>query len=208
MDKLDLTKKYKTYYSAKSTPEIVEIEAARFLSIQGQGDPSGTNFQAHLQALYSTAYTLKFSCKALQLDFAVPKLEALWWFDAQKYGGCSMTEAPQKIPRAEWCYKLLIRMPDFVPVDLIEQSKSTVSNKKGIALADQVTLEHLHEGKCVQILHIGPYTTEPVSLQKMMEVMSTHHFKQNGPHHEIYLSDYNKTDPQKLKTILREPVIF
>lgn len=206
MEKLDLTKKYKSYYSAKTTPEIVEIEPVQCLSIGGKGDPSGNDFREHLLALYSTAFTLKFSYKAAHLDFVVPKLEALWWFDAKKYSGYSMTEAPQKIPRSEWCYKLLIRVPDFVTVGLVEQSKNSVVSKKGIALANQVALDQIHEGKCVQILHIGPYSSEPVSLQKMMEIMFTHHFKQNGPHHEIYLSDFNKTDPQKLKTILREPV--
>jgi hypothetical protein len=102
MDKLDLTKKYKSYYTAKTKPELVEIEKARFLSITGKGDPSEKAFAGKIQALYATAYTIKFMLKEKGKDFTVAKLEGLWWFDHKKYGGFSMDEAPKKIPRSEW----------------------------------------------------------------------------------------------------------
>src|ERR1044071_937495 len=114
MEKLDLTKQYKTYYTAKTTPEIVEIEQAQFLSITGKGDPSGKEFTQRIEALYSTAYAIKFVFKSEGKDFIVPKLEGLWWFDEKKYTSLTIIDTPSKVPREEWEYKLLIRLPDFV----------------------------------------------------------------------------------------------
>jgi hypothetical protein len=138
MDKLDLTKKYKTYFTAKTTPELRTIERAKFLSIIGKGDPSGKAFSENIQALYSVAYTVKFSYKAMEKDFAVSKLEGLWWFDENKFGNNTMMDASTKVPRAEWEYKLLIRIPDFVTQQKIEQAVKGVVEKKGLLLANSV----------------------------------------------------------------------
>lgn len=206
MNKLDLTKKYKSYYTAKTRAEIVEIEPIQYLSITGKGDPSGKDFAEKIQALYTTAYTIKFMYKALDKDFVVAKLEALWWFDEKLYGSYTMEEAPLKIPRSEWEYRLLIRMPDYVTLPEVEKGIQTAIEKKKSAYCSAVEFYQMEEGKVVQILHVGPFSTEPESLQKMAEVMQAKAFLKNGLHHEIYLSDFNKTEPSKLKTILREPV--
>jgi hypothetical protein len=206
MEKIDLTKLYKSYYTAKSTPELVEIEAATFLSITGKGNPSSQEFANSIQALYATAYAIKFSYKTQNQDFVVAKLEGLWWYDEAKYGTPSIEEAPQKIPRSEWEYRLLIRMPDFVTADAVQNAKQQVIAKKNISLAANVELYPMHEGKTLQILHIGPFETEPESLLKMLTFIEANKLAKNGLHHEIYLSDFRKTPPEKLKTILREPV--
>ncbi|WP_126972881.1 GyrI-like domain-containing protein [Gynurincola endophyticus] len=206
MEKLDLTKKYKTYFTAKIKPEIVEIEAAQFLSLTGKGDPSGEPFAKNIEALYSTAYTIKFVFKQLDKDFTVSKLEALWWFDQARFGAFSLSEAPQKIPRNEWEYRLLIRMPGYVTEQDVKNAIQTVVAKKQIELAKSVEFYTMTEGKCVQMLHVGPFSTEPETLEKMNVLIQQHGFQKNGEHHEIYLSDFRKTDPDKLKTILREPV--
>lgn len=206
MEKLDLTKKYKTYFTAKTKPEIVEIATAQFLSLTGKGDPSGESFAKNIEALYSTAYTIKFVFKQLGKDFTVSKLEALWWFDLARFGGFSMSEAPQKIPRSEWEYRLLIRMPDYVTGQDVKNAIQTVVAKKQIELAKSVELYTMTEGKCVQMLHVGPFSTEPETLEKMNVLIQQNGFQKNGEHHEIYLSDFRKTNPDKLKTILREPV--
>lgn len=206
MEKLDLAKKYKTYFTAKTKPEIVEIEPAQYISITGKGDPSGEAFAAYIEALYSTAYTLKFACKAGGNDFVVSKLEGLWWYDENKYAGKNMSNAPVDIPRSEWEYRLLIRLPDFVTQNDLEASKETVMAKKNNPLVNRVELYTMSEGKCVQILHIGPFATEPETLQQIMAFTTANKLGRNGLHHEIYLSDFRKTAPEKLKTILREPV--
>ncbi|MFD2918560.1 GyrI-like domain-containing protein [Terrimonas rubra] len=206
MEKLDLTKKYKTYFTAKTKPEIVEIGPAQYLSIAGNGDPSGEAFAARIEALYSTAYTLKFACKAKGNDFVVSKLEGLWWYDENKYTGKNMSNASVDIPRSEWEYRLLIRLPDFVTESNLETSKETVIAKKNNPLVREIGLYTMNEGKCVQMLHIGPFATEPETLQQIMAFTTANKLGRNGLHHEIYLSDFRKTAPEKLKTILREPV--
>lgn len=206
MKKLDLTKEYKNYYSAKTKPELFEIGSANYLSIKGKGDPSDKLFAENIEALYSVAYTIKFSFKALDKDFVVSKLEGLWWFDEKKHKDITIAAAPKLIPRSEWEYRLLIRLPDFVGENDISMAMQKVTFKKGIEKAKEVEFYIMNEGKVVQMLHVGPFDKEPESLQKISEVITSLGLKRNGLHHEIYLSDFRKTEPAKLKTILREPV--
>lgn len=206
MDKLDLTKKYKTYYTAKTKPELVQIEVAQFISICGKGDPNDKPFSDNIEALYSTAYTLKFIYKAIEKDFVVSKLEGLWWFDEAKYTGKDMVTTTVEVPRSEWEYRLLIRLPDFVTEQELEKAKETVLSKKGIQLAKHIEFHEMTEGKCVQMLHLGPFSTEPATLKQIQNFCETNALTKNGFHHEIYLSDFRKTESDKLKTILREPV--
>lgn len=207
MSKLDLTKTHKTYYSSKTKPEIVNIEAAQFLSIKGKGDPSGKDFLNRIQALYSTAYAIKFSCKSRNKDFTVSKLEGQWWFDEKKFDGLSMAETPKKIPRVEWEYRLLIRLPDFVTRQDVQDAINTTVTKRQLMLANEILLYELEEGMSVQILHIGSFDNEPETLDIIDSFMKANRLLKNGLHHEIYLSDFRKVSPDKLKTILREPVI-
>jgi len=204
--KTDLSKSYKSYYTAKAKPELVIVEAAQYLSLIEKGDPSAPEYSVRLQALYATAYVLKFMYKAKALDFTVAKLEALWWFDDAQYGAVTMEEAPKKIPRSEWEYRLLIRLPEFVAESDVLKAKEVAFNKKGIPGITDVTFYEMEEGKSVQMLHVGPFDKEPESLLQMNAFMEEHHLQKNGKHHEIYLSDFRKTAPGKLRTILREPV--
>jgi len=207
MEKLDLAKLHKQYYTAKTRPEIVEFWKARYISISGKGDPSGGDYMQRIGVLYPVAYTLKFMFKTQGKDFSVAKLEGLWWYDVQKFGRPTIEEAPLKIPRSEWEYRMLIRLPDYVSGADVVQAIETVIFKKRLTLANEVEFYEMTEGKCVQMLHVGPFDQEPESL-KLIEVFCKEHgFKQNGLHHEIYLSDFRRTAPEKLKTILREPVI-
>jgi hypothetical protein len=206
MNKLDLTKTYKSYYSAKNTPQLIDIEKAQFLSITGKGDPSGKEYADKIQALYATAYTVKFIYKSMSNDFVVSKLEGLWSYDEIKYKDVSMDEAPSRIPRSEWLYRMMIRMPDFVTKEQIETAIQTVSTKKQITLASEIEFYEMNEGKVVQMLHIGPFANEIQTLKQIQEFTIKNNLQRNGIHHEIYLSDFRKTAPEKLKTILREPV--
>jgi hypothetical protein len=206
MVKTDFTKKYKAYYSAKAKPELVQLDPVVYLSVTGKGDPSSKDFADNIQLLYTIAYSIKFSFKAREEDFVVPKLEALWWFDEEQYKNIPMNEAPTRIPRSEWYYRLLIRMPENIKGTDVTQAISSAADKQPIAALEQVGLFKLTEGKCVQILHTGPFDREPESLEKILTFTKDHNLKRNGLHHEIYLSDFRKTSPEKLRTILREPV--
>src|ERR1044072_5122677 len=137
MQKLDLTKKYRTYFTAKTKPELVTIEEAHFISITGKGDTSAPQFTNHIQALYPLAYAIKFMHKAQNNDFTVSKLEGLWWFDENKYPGKNISTATE-VPRSEWEYRLLIRMPEFVTARDLDMAKKKVSAKKDAPLAARV----------------------------------------------------------------------
>jgi len=198
MPKIDLTKKYKEYYTAKTSPQFVEFGEANFLTIEGKGEPAGKEFTEAVQSLYSFAYGVKKLSKKEGNDFAVAKLEGLWWVDSEK----PWTE----ISREEWRWKLLIRQPEFVTYEIVDKAGQEVLKKKKIDLVNKVKFEKMKEGKCVQILHIGPYATEPETIFKIKEFIKINDLSENGLHHEIYLSDPRKTPPQKMKTILRQPV--
>lgn len=117
-----------------------------------------------------------------------------------------MDEAPTAIPRSDWEYRLMIRLPEYVGEADVNQAVEEVVAKKEIGLAREVGLHTLHEGKCVQMLHVGPFEKEPETLAQIGAFCKERGLQQNGLHHEIYLSDFRKTAPEKLKTILREPV--
>lgn len=207
MEKLDLAKLHKDYYTAKKTPEIVVFEAVSYLSITGKGDPSGKVFSNTIGTLYSAAYAVKFICKALHKDFVVPKLEGLWWYDESKFGKLSIAEAPQKVKRSDWEYRLLIRMPEFVTSKIVKEAILNTLEKKQNPDTEKIHLFTLNEGKCIQVLHIGSFDKEPETLALINEFSQANNLAKNGLHHEIYLSDFRKTSPEKLKTILREPVL-
>jgi len=206
MEKLDLAKVYKAYYSAAVKPALKDIGPAQYISITGKGDPSGKEFGDNIQLLYAVAYALKFMCKTDGNDFTVPKLEALWDFDHKKYSGISMIDAPAKVPRSEWTYRLMIRLPEYVRQKQIASAIRQVIIKKKLEQAEKVEYYKMNEGKVVDMLHIGPFDKEMETLVHIQAFTEANNLKKNGQHHEIYLSDFRKTIPEKLKTILREPV--
>lgn len=207
MEKLDLTKKYKVCYQAKATVEEVTIEDAGYLAVEGKGDPSAPEFSKNVEALYGIAYTIKFMCKDKGLDFVVPKLEAQWWYDELKYVALTPEESALKVPRSEWQYQLMIRMPDWVSNEIFDEGADKAFAKKGNEKMKDVKLIRFEPGRCVQILHTGPFSDEPNSLVKISQYMDLHSLVKNGRHHEVYLSDFNKVEEAKLKTILRELVV-
>lgn len=206
MEKIDLTKLYKTYYTASETPDIIILEKVQYLAILGKGDPDSKSFATTIEALYATAYAIKFIYKALKKDFVVPKLEGQWWYDEEKYKNLSVAEITEKVNRSEWEYRLMIRMPDFVTSDIIEKVIANTAAKKLMPEVKDIHLFNLEEGKCVQALHVGPFSKEPETLSRIDDFIQSNNLTRNGLHHEIYLSDFRKTSPEKLKTILREPV--
>lgn len=198
MVKLDLVKEYKSYYRAGKKPEIVEFGSANYLSTEGKGEPAGESFVSKVESLYQLAYGIKKACKDRGNDFGVPKLEGLWWVESDK--------PALDVPRDEWCWKLLIRMPDFVTEEIISSVQPEVAKKKNNKLVNEVQYEIISEGKCIQMMHVGPYSTEKETINLLKAFISENGLSVNGLHHEIYLSDPRKTEPSKMKTIIRYPV--
>jgi hypothetical protein len=196
--KIDLTKEYKSYYNATKKPELIKFDEAQYLSINGIGAPAGDEFNSKVQALYPLAFGVKNLSKKAGRDYVVPKLEGLWWVEDKR--------PFMDVPREEWHWQLLNRLPEFISIDLIEKARTEVIKKKKIELVKEINIEKMKEGHCVQILHIGPYSTEPETIDKIFEFIMNNDLVPNGLHHEIYLSDPRNTAPEKMKTILRQPV--
>jgi hypothetical protein len=191
---------------ATKEPEVVVVPRATYLTLQGRGAPEGPAFQAAIAAIYGVAYTLKYARKkAGRPTFKVPPLEGLWWVD----GGVSQPSDVWNVARSRWCWKLEIHVPDDVTRAELEAAKRTLRTRRGEGASSEVSevrLEDQTEGRSVQLLHVGPYATEPASIEKMRLRMLTEHLEPRGPHHEIYLSDPRRTPPEKARTILRQPV--
>ncbi len=198
MTKLDLVKEYKSYYKAGTKAEIVEFDTAKYLMIEGEGEPAGQVFTKKVEALYSLAYGIKKICKDQGNDFGVPKLEGLWWVEGDK--------PALEVPRSEWRWKLLIRMPEYVTKVMMLSVQPEVSKKKKNESIQEISFEEITEGKSAQIMHIGPYSAEPETIDKLLKFIKESGLTANGLHHEIYISDPRKTAPEKMKTLIRYPV--
>ena len=199
MTKLDLRKELKRYYTAKKKPEMIDVPEGKFLTILGKGDPNGEEYQQAMMALYGVSYTLKFDQKAKGRDYNVMHLEGLWWVD----GGVFDLNDPA--PREQWRWKSMIRQPDFITDEMVEEIRPSVREKRG-AMVDDVKLESFHEGLCAQVLHVGPYSEEGPTIELLHGFIEESGYKPRGDHHEIYLGDPRRTKPENLKTILRHPV--
>jgi hypothetical protein len=194
--KLDLYKKHKAEYAASRKPMLVTIGPASYLSIIGQGKPGGPEFTARVGALYNVAFTIKMAKKFAGFDYAVCKLEGLWW-ETKGKGGSG---------QAEWSWKLLIRVPEAIEATDRAAALATLAKKNKGPLVNEVRLETITEGLCVQALHVGPYAQEPETIARMKAHAEENGLAFHGQHHEIYLSDPRRVAPEKLRTILRQPV--
>lgn len=204
MAKTDLTKTHKELYTAGTKPSVIFVPPGHYLSIEGQGDPNGELFAACTQALYTGAYSIKLHYKKMEMDFVVCKLEGLWWVD--DIAGYQDHNEVLQVPREQWRWQLLIRMPEFVSKAGLKELLKRAYQRKPVPYFNQIFLQTLAEGESVQVMHTGPYATEPITLQLMHDFMKEKGLTWNGRHHEIYLSDPRKTAPEKMKTILRQPV--
>ncbi len=201
MEKVDLKKELKQLYktSAKEVAHVT-VPPLKYLMIDGKGDPNTSQEYAEaVAALFSVSYTAKFAVKngAQKTDYAVMPLEGLWWAD-----DWSSFVAGDK---ANWNWTMMILQPSFVPDKTIEDAIADVRKKKNLPALHKLRLEEFSEGRCAQILHIGPYSAEGPTIAKLHEYIDAHS-SLAGKHHEIYLTDIRRADPMKWKTILRQPM--
>jgi hypothetical protein len=197
--KLDLHKKHKAEYVAPRSPALVTAASAKYLAIAGRGDPAGPAFQAAVGALYGVAFTIKMAKKRARRDYAVAKLEGLWWGGQR---GKLLIDSPP----STWRWKLLIRVPAFVTSRDLYQARAALAERGRVGQTRQVKLEALYEGRAVQVLHVGPYDREHASIRRMEEFARSRKLRFHGRHHEIYLSDPRRVPAARLRTILRHPV--
>ncbi|KRD31809.1 hypothetical protein ASE35_12575 [Lysobacter sp. Root916] len=201
MGKIDLKKELKFLYqpSAKAVVEV-EVPSLRFLMIDGAGDPNTSPaYAAAVEALFSVSYTAKFMLKKGKqaIDYAVMPLEGLWWAD-----DLASFAADE---RSQWQWTMMILQPDFVEDAVIDAAIAQVRRKKALPAVSQLRLASFEEGRCAQTLHIGPFSEEGPTIQRVHDHIAARSAL-TGKHHEIYLSDIRRGDPAKWKTIIRQPM--
>ena len=201
MEKIDLKKELKHLYQSSAKAVVqVDVPRFRFLMVDGRGDPNTSQVYAQaVEALFSVAYTAKFMVKKgpQAIDYAVMPLEGLWWADDM-----SVFVANDK---AKWNWTMMIMQPDFVADEVVEAAIAEVRRKKALATIDKLRLESFSEGLCAQVLHVGPFSEEGPTVERLHDFIDARSGRA-GKHHEIYLSDIRRTDPKKWKTIIRQPM--
>ena len=195
--KKDLTKAL--YTAKRDLAEELTIPAMNFLMIDGEGDPNGNpEFQVCTEALYGIAYATKFALKkSKELEYKIPPLEGLWW--SERMG--SFLEGKKD----EWQWTLMIMQPKGVTATAIEKAREIIVAKKNNPAIPRVRFAEFKEGRVAQILHIGPYGNERVTIERLHRFIKDRGGILHGKHHEIYIGDPRRSAPEKLKTIIRQP---
>lgn len=197
-------KKEKNYYLPKTKPEIIDIPKFKFITLDGEGNPNSDFFSECIEVLYSMAYGIKMNLKKDDQpkgynDFTVYPLEGVWDINEEARKAFDGT-----INKDDFVFKLMIRQPDFVSKEYFNKILDLVKIKKPNFLLDQVNFEYISDGKCIQMMHIGSFDNEPESFKTMEEYAQKKKLKRRSKvHREIYLSDFRRTIPEKLKTVLR-----
>jgi hypothetical protein len=190
--------------AAKTEPEIVDVPSMQFLMVDGSGDPNtSTEYRQAIEALYGTAYGLKFMLKKQRgLEFRVSPLEGLWWSpDMRSFASGS---------KAKWRWTAMIMVPDFVTRAEFEQARADLRRKRPSAAVEKLQLEKFHEGRSAQLMHVGPYSAEAPSIERLHRFIHDHGGAFDGreqKHHEIYLGDPRRAKPEKLRTVIRQPFV-
>lgn len=202
MDKVDLKKALDSYQGRRGEFRVLDVPPHDYLMVDGQGDPNtSAAFAQAIEALYPVAYKLKFGSKSEHgRDYVVPPLEGLWWAD-------DPSTFVTGSDRAGWLWTLLLMVPDWLGASEVDAAIAKAGAKNPPARLGDVRLETLDEGRCVQTLHLGPFAYEgPVLARMHNEVIPAQGLAMSGRHHEIYFSDFRKVAPEKLRTLLRQPV--
>ena len=201
MTKIDFKKEWKHLYQPpKKDFQVVEVPPLNFLMVDGHGDPnSAPEYAAAVETLYGVAYKIKFFSKKGGRDYVVPPLEGLWWAE-------DMDSFSTSRDKSQWDWTMMIMTPDWISEKDYQLAREEAA-KKDLPAGDKIRLERYQEGLCAQVLHLGSYDEEgPILSRLHNEWMPENGFTFNGKHHEIYLSDPRRVAPERLKTILRQPI--
>jgi len=205
MRQLDLKKQYKHLYQPSARRfSVVDVPPLNFLMIDGTGDPNtSADFQAAIEALYALSYTLKFGVKQgkygdTPYDYPVMALEGLWWADDLAHFSVDA--------KGLWRWTLMIMQPAVITAAMVEAARAAAAQKKDLPALPKLRLEPYHEGLSAQILYYGPFKDEGPTIARLHKFIQESGHQLRGKHHEIYLSDLRRTAPDKLKTVIRQPM--
>jgi len=202
MANYDIKKELKHLYRpSKAKFSIVDVPEMRFLMVDGEGDPNTAQaYQEALEALYSVAYTIKFTLKQdpQTEDYVVPPLEGLWWVEDVAQFTMADKDA--------WSWTMMVVQPEWVTPETVEEARVEAGRKKDLPALSGLRFEPYYEGLAVQILYLGPWADEGPTIARMHTFAEEQGYALQGKHHEIYLSDPRRTAPEKLKTVIRQPI--
>lgn len=198
--KFEWKKQEKDIYGVNTSPCMIDVPALKYITLSGEGDPNNEIFSEKVSALFSLAYKIKMLYKASDgktseiNDYSVYPLEGIW---------CKGVQG-DKLIKDKLQYTIMIRQPDFITKEIFDNAFNLVNKKKTNAYLNGISFETVCDGKCVQMLHKGSYDSEPASFGIMDRYCQEHGYKRIGENHrEIYLSNAERTEKDKLKTILR-----
>ncbi len=200
MEKLDLKKSLAYLYNPPKHFELVKVLPMQYLMLDGHGDPNNNpEYEATVGTLYAMAYTLKFAAKrVLEKDFGVMPLEGLWWVpDMSQF---SLED------KGAWHWTMMILQPEWISVDMVEAARDEVRRKKNPPYLEHMRLETYDEGLAAQVMYLGAYADEGPTIAALHAFIAEQGYRRRGKHHEIYLGDPRRTAPEKLKTVIRQPV--
>ncbi len=201
MIKIDFKKELKHLYNPSSKKvTIVDVSKMNFLKIDGVGDPNTTKeYKDTVEALFAVSYALKFMIKkGRAVDYGVMPLEGLWWIDGMSQFSIEHKEL--------WRWTSMIMQPEFVVEDLVNKALVQVEEKKKLLALSKIRFESFYEGLSAQILHIGPYSAEGPTIEKLHRFIKETDYQLRGKHHEVYLSDPRRSAPERMKTVIRQPI--
>lgn len=201
MKKVDLRKELKHWYQPSAREVVsVELPALNYLMIDGMGDPNtAPDYAAAVEALFTVAYTAKFMVKRgpEAVDFGVMPLEGLWWTDDMAQFSVN--------DKGRWKWTMMIMQPEIVTGAVIAAAITKIGKTKQLPALEKMRFETFAEGRCAQIMHVGPFAEEGPTVEKVHQFIENGGGKLRGKHHEIYLSDIRKAAPAKWKTVIRQP---
>lgn len=200
--KTDFKKVYGEFYSATTTPTLVEVPGLSFLAVDGTGDPNGPGYREALEALYGVSYAVRFALKrAGTVEYPVMPSQALWW------GPEEHDHDITRLERSDWHWTVMIMQPPQVTPELVGEGIAATRRKRPSEALERLRVWDFAEGTAAQILHIGPYAEERPTIERLLAYVEGRGYQVSGRHHEIYLSHPHRTAPEKLKTIIRYPVV-
>jgi len=202
LTKLDLKRELRRlYFPPSAQPVLVDVPEMAFLMIDGRGDPHTTpDYREAVEALFSVSFALKFMTKRCdpEDDYTVMPLEALWW---SEHAGSF-----DPVHRTSWNWTALIAQPPMITGPMVERAVAEAGAKRELPAVRRMRFDRFREGLCAQVMHIGPYEEEERTIEKLHAFIAEHDYPIRGRRHEIYLSDPRRTAPERIRTVIRQPV--
>jgi hypothetical protein len=200
VEKIDLKRELREYYAPKRNPTVVDVPELAFLMVDGHGDPNtSAEYRDAVSAIFSVSYAARFALKrAGVIDYGVMPLEGLWWVpDMATFSTAD---------KSEWDWTMMILQPSEVTEAVLAEAKVSAAAKRSLPALDRLRLERFAEGAAAQVLHVGPYSAEGPTITALHDFIGEQGRELAGKHHEIYLGDPARSAPERLKTIIRQPM--